>query len=63
MKNTSREPDTEVEAISHILNNIYHWNYLGQSRNPLTEALKLLAENDRRILLYGLRRLLSIRLE
>lgn len=58
-----QEIDADVQAIGRVFNKIYSRNYDRNGRGGLTAALKLLAENDRRILLYGLRRLLAVRID
>jgi hypothetical protein len=63
MANVHAELDADVQAIGRVFNNIYSRNYDDRGRGGLTTALKLLAENDRRVLLYGLRRLLAVRID
>jgi hypothetical protein len=63
MANVHADLDADVEAIGRVFNNIYSRNYNHHGRGGLTSALKLLAENDRRVLLYGLRRLLAVRID
>jgi len=55
--------EADVRAIGWVFNKIYCRNYDRHGRGGLTAALKLLAENDRRLLLYGLRRLLAVRID
>ena len=63
MNNVHADLDADVQAIGRVFNNIYSRNYDRHGRGGLTAALKLLAENDRRILLYALRRLLAVRVD
>jgi hypothetical protein len=63
MKNTHADLDSDIQAIGRVFNNIYSRNYDRHGRGGLTAALRLLAENDRRVLLYGLRRLLEVRID
>jgi hypothetical protein len=63
MSNAQPEVDADVQAIGLVFNKIYGRNYDRHGRGGLTAALKLLAENDRRVLLYGLRRLLAVRID
>ena len=63
MDNAHANPDADIQAIGRVFNNIYSRNYDRHGRGGLTAALKLLAENDRRILLYALRRLLAVRVD
>ena len=63
MKNTYPDQDADIQAIGQVFKNIYSRNYDRHGRGGLTAALRLLAENDRRVLLYGLRRLLDVRID
>lgn len=63
MKNTHAGLDSDIQAIGRVFNNIYSRNYDRHGRGGLTAALRQLAENDRRVLLYGLRRLLEVRID
>ena len=63
MKNAQVDLDADIQAIGRVFNNIYSRNYDRHGRGGLTAALRLLAENDRRVLLYGLRRLLEVRID
>jgi hypothetical protein len=63
MKNTHADLDADIQAIGRVFSNIYSRNYDRHGRGGLTAALRLLAENDRRVLLYGLRRLLDVRID
>jgi hypothetical protein len=63
MKNTYPNQDADIQAIGRVFTNIYSRNYDRHGRGGLTAALRLLAENDRRVLLYGLRRLLDVRID
>ena len=63
MHNAHADLDADVQAIGRVFNNIYSRNYDRHGRGGLTAALKLLPENDRRILLYALRRLLAVRVD
>ena len=63
MGNANEELDADIQAIGRVFNKIYSRNYDRHGRGGLTAALKLLAENDRRVLLYGLRRLLAVRID
>ena len=63
MRNSNAELDADIQAIGLVFNKIYSRNYDRDGRGGLTAALKLLAENDRRVLLYGLRRLLAVRID
>ena len=63
MSHARPELDADIQAIGRVFNKIYSRNYDRHGRGGLTAALKLLAENDRRILLYGLRRLLAVRID
>lgn len=63
MSNAQPEVDADVQAVGRVFNKIYGRNYDRHGRGGLTAALKLLAENDRRVLLYGLRRLLAVRID
>jgi hypothetical protein len=63
MKNAHADLDPDIQAIGRVFSNIYSRNYDRHGRGGLTAALKLLAENDRRVLLYGLRRLLEVRID
>jgi hypothetical protein len=63
MKNTHSDLDADIQAIGRVFSNIYSRNYDRHGRGGLTAALRLLAENDRRVLLYGLRRLLDVRID
>jgi hypothetical protein len=63
MGNANAELDPDIQAIGRVFNKIYSRNYDHHGRGGLTAALKLLAENDRRVLLYGLRRLLAVRID
>ena len=63
MGNANAELDADIQAIGRVFNKIYSRNYDRHGRGGLTAALKLLAENDRRVLLYGLRRLLAVRID
>jgi hypothetical protein len=63
MKNAHTDLDTDIQAIGRVFKDIYDRNYDRHGRGGLTAALRLLAENDRRVLLYGLRRLLDVRID
>ena len=63
MNNAHADLDADVQAIGRVFNNIYNRNFDRHGRGGLTAALRLLAENDRRVLLYGLRRLLEVRID
>jgi hypothetical protein len=63
MDNAHANLDADIQAIGRVFNNIYSRNYDRHGRGGLTAALKLLAESDRRILLYALRRLLAVRVD
>ncbi|HEY5094728.1 MAG TPA: hypothetical protein VII69_06425 [Candidatus Eremiobacteraceae bacterium] len=63
MSNAHQELDADVQAIGRVFTKIYSRNYDRHGRGGLTAALKLLAENDRRVLLYALRRLLAVRID
>jgi len=63
MNNAHAGLDADVQAIGRIFNSIYSRNYDRHGRGGLTTALKQLAENDRRVLLYALRRLLAVRVD
>jgi hypothetical protein len=63
MANFKTELDADIQAIGRVFNKIYSRNYDRHGRGGLTAALKLLAGNDRRVLLYGLRRLLAVRID
>ena len=63
MDNVHVDLDADIQAIGRVFNNIYNRNYDHHGRGGLTAALKLLAENDRRVLLYALRRLLAVRID
>ena len=63
MSNAGTDLDTDVQAIGRVFNKIYSRNYDRRGRGGLTAALRRLAENDRRVLLYGLRRLLAVRID
>jgi hypothetical protein len=63
MKNTHMDLDTDIQAIGRVFKDLYSRNYDRHGRGGLTAALRLLAENDRRVLLYGLRRLLDVRVD
>jgi hypothetical protein len=63
MDNAHAKPDADIQAIGRVFKNIYSRNYDRHGRGGLTAALRLLPENDRRVLLYGLRRLLDVRID
>jgi hypothetical protein len=63
MSNTRSDLDPDIQAIGQVFNNIYSRNYDRHGRGGLTAALRMLAENDRRVLLYGLRRLLDVHID
>ena len=63
MKNANTDLDADIQAIGRVFKDLYSRNYDRHGRGGLTAALRLLAENDRRILLYGLRRLLDVRVD
>ena len=63
MNNANVDLDGDIQAIGRVFNKIYSRNYDRHGRGGLTAALRRLAENDRRVLLYGLRRLLAVRID
>ena len=63
MKNRQADLDTDIQAIGRVFKDLYSRNFDRHGRGGLTAALRLLAENDRRVLLYGLRRLLDVRID